>query len=111
MTVRNVPTIVITTDSTIITPGGSAKLTAQVTGTIASYTWSPASLFVNPLTLQPVIKAITATTQFSLSVTNVEGCTNVAKITIQISSPLVMPSAFTPNNDGLNDIFRIPPGA
>jgi len=39
------------------------------------------------------------------------GCTALKEIKIRVLRQLHMPSLFTPNNDGRNDLFRIPPGA
>ncbi len=69
------------------------------------------NLIVNSSALTPVSLPIMASTSFSIRVTNAKGCTASAGILIQTRGPLLMPSAFTPNGDGKNDVFKIPTGA
>ena len=49
------------------------------------------------------------TAHYKLTVTNDKGCSAAATTTIKIFTGLYMPNAFTPNDDGMNDLFRIPP--
>jgi gliding motility-associated-like protein len=47
------------------------------------------------------------TTVYTLTVTAEHGCTGSGPITVNVFSPLRIPSAFTPNGDGENDVFYI----
>src|SRR5690606_31188872 len=53
----------------------------------------------------------TVTTDYILRGTDQEGCTGFDTIQVKVElinkSGYLMPNAFTPNNDGLNDCFRI----
>jgi gliding motility-associated-like protein len=111
MVMKSLPIIVITSDSTRVVSGGHVQLKATISGTLNIFNWSPATLLVDPLILSPTTKPLTTTTTFSLNAVSNEGCRSSASITIQLPLPFLMPSAFTPNGDGKNDLFRIPPGA
>jgi len=50
-----------------------------------------------------------STTAYRLSVVTVEGCRGSAVEVVEVYYNVRMPSAFTPNGDGHNDVFRIPP--
>jgi gliding motility-associated-like protein len=107
MTVNANPTVVVIPD-TIIALGQSVLLKTSVTGPVTSYQWTPAIGLNNPNTAAPAASPENTTT-YQVVVATATNCTASGEVTISVFKTLRMPGAFTPNGDGNNDIFRIPP--
>ncbi len=108
MLVNPRPGIVFSPDTLILVPGSSTVLSPGITGSIATYQWTPSTGLSDPTMAMPQA-APRATTTYQLRVTGADGCTANAFQTVMVYYLLKMPGAFTPNGDGINDVFRIPP--
>lgn len=86
---------------------GQAVLQARGART---YTWMPAVNLSNAFVSSPVAHPKTTTT-YIVAGTDRAGCTNYDSVTVMVvkanPSGYLMPSAFTPNNDGLNDCYGV----
>ena len=107
MTVHQIPAIYLTPD-TVIVRGSQIRLEPLITGPALSYQWSPATGLDDPGSADPLASPLVTTT-YTLKVTGDGGCEASAREKVTVFSDLVMPNAFTPNGDGKNDLFRIPP--
>jgi len=107
MTIYPLPVILLPAD-TVIAGGQSLQLNPVITGTISGYQWSPVTGLDNPAVADPVATP-EGTTTYSLTVVSSEGCKASAGETVGVFYSLLMPNAFTPNGDGRNDLFRVPP--
>lgn len=76
-----------------------------------TYSWSPAAS-LNTSTGSTVIASPTDTTEYTVTVVS-NGCTTQLKITINVAGPycvepyIFVPTAFTPNRDGVNDVLYV----
>lgn len=70
------------------------------------YLWAPAGLLNNPNISNPVA-VLTQDTSFILTVSDNLGCSDVDSVRIRVlkGPAFYVPSAFSPNGDGLNDEF------
>ncbi len=105
------PVVHISPADTTIGPDNQVRLIASVTGNIRSFQWTPSTKLINPTSLTPQTTALNENFTYKLEVENDNGCHGSATSVVKVFTQLYMPSAFTPNDDGLNDQFRIPPSS
>ncbi|HSF44889.1 MAG TPA: T9SS type B sorting domain-containing protein [Chitinophagaceae bacterium] len=73
-----------------------------------SYSWSPCLNLTNCRIANPKVFPGTSGDYF-VTVTNKDGCIDSDTVSVKFRDPAVklyVPNAFTPNNDGINDLFR-----
>jgi gliding motility-associated-like protein len=75
-------------------------------GPFASYQWLPETGLDNPLSQSPSLLASQDITYYVIASTT-EGCQESDSINITIAGGLVIYSGFTPNGDGINDLWDI----
>jgi gliding motility-associated-like protein len=106
--VKPAPTIVFSPADTMITPNTPITLNPVITGTPASFLWTPSTYLSNTVTQYPVSIPQTDIA-YTLTAVDTNGCSAKNTFNIVVYGKLSMPSAFTPNGDGKNDVFQIPP--
>lgn len=81
--------------------GGSVQLHAFGSGT---FTWSPDSTLSCADCAEPFASP-GSTTTYTVEITDVNGCKATDQVIIYFLGGLFVPNTFTPNGDGVNDLF------
>ena len=83
------------------------KTTAKLVATGGdNYVWSPAYGLSNSLISNPVAKPETSTV-YRVMATDINECTASDSVKVDVCDPLLIPSGFSPNEDGVNDTYEI----
>ncbi|HTL80093.1 MAG TPA: PKD domain-containing protein [Bacteroidia bacterium] len=84
------------------------QTTLNASGGAGSYSWSPSTGLDNPNIANPNASP-TVTTTYTVNFTDASGCTASDTVTVQVIEEyaLFVPSAFSPNGDGANDVLFV----
>jgi gliding motility-associated-like protein len=85
--------------------GNSVTLKGAVDGGV-TYVWSPATGLDNPAMANPVASPV-QTQEYTVKVLSSNGCVGEGKVNIVVYQPVYIPTAFTPNADGNNDLWEL----
>ncbi len=91
---------------TIILRGGGVRFNVRATGTNLKYKWSP-SIGLDRDDVQNPLASPTEDTRYSVTITSDEGCVLQDDILVKVLEKPLIPNTFTPNGDGVNDIWKI----
>ena len=109
ITVNVEPLPTVTLPGQVTTPAGiGVTLKPDVSSDVVSYAWTPPSGLTCADCAQPLAYPNSSNTTYTVTVTTGYGCTATASILIDLicrEDAVSVPSAFTPNHDGHNDIF------
>ena len=72
----------------------------------ATYLWEPAEGLSDPNVPNPIARP-QETTTYTVTVTTAEGCVATDEVTVEVIPALGIPNAFTPNRDGVNEIWEL----
>jgi len=105
ITVAPVPALEVEKDFYILIDGAKT-FNARASGPQATYKWAPAIGLDRDDVLNPVIKG-EVDRVYTLTATNAQGCTTIDTITVHVLDGIKVANAFSPNGDGINDVWKI----
>ncbi|MGF7077803.1 PKD domain-containing protein [Mucilaginibacter sp. UYCu711] len=82
------------------------RAVAALEGGNFTYQWSPSAGLSSNKIASPVVTA-SEDTKYTITVTSDKGCAVSAQTMVHVLKVPVIPNAFTPNNDGINDTWDI----
>lgn len=88
-------------------PGVIAQLNARDIG--VTYEWTPSTDLNNPASRNPTVTT-SADREYTVRITSAGGCVITDTVMVRVNSVIFIPTAFTPNRNGTNDVLR-PMGA
>src|SRR5690606_23277766 len=71
-----------------------------------TYVWEPAESLNNPNIANPIARP-DETTTYTVTVSTQEGCTATDQVTVTVIPAIIVPNAFTPNRDRVNELWEI----
>ncbi|MCX2475952.1 PKD domain-containing protein [Pedobacter sp. MC2016-05] len=90
-----------------ILAGGEIQIPAVATGEGLKYEWLPATGLNNNKIMNPIASP-EKDIDYTLTVTtSPEQCTTVLRVSVKVLQAVNPPSSFTPNGDGINDVWNI----
>jgi gliding motility-associated-like protein len=99
--------VLIMGNSKVVLEGVSISLKPQfVFGTQLNYLWTP-SLYLNNDTSVDPMSTPTNDITYRLLVTGIGGCSISDTLFVKVLKNPVIPNAFSPNGDGINDVWKI----
>lgn len=87
--------------------GDSVRLQTQASEPVSRYQWDPPTDLSRADVASPVANPA-RTTRYQLTAVGATGCPSTLSVRVEVMETLYIPSAFTPNGDGLNDAWLIP---
>jgi gliding motility-associated-like protein len=100
------PSFIIQPINPQISLGDTLQLSVIDTADILKYKWTPNQTIINDSIRNT--KVWPANTQtYSLEAASQKGCKKTGQVTVEVITRLFIPTAFTPNNDGINDTWEI----
>lgn len=86
--------------------GGSVQLRIRVDQPISRYQWQPPTELSRADIAEPEARP-TASRTYALTAVNEAGCPATHTVRVEVVDPIFIPSAFSPNADGQNDVWSI----
>ncbi|MFA6944956.1 MAG: PKD domain-containing protein [Pedobacter sp.] len=91
---------------TIILRGGSVRFNIQASGTNLKYKWTPSAGLDRDDVKNPVASP-SVDTRYYVTITSDEGCILTDELEVKVLEMPLIPNTFTPNGDGINDVWKI----
>jgi gliding motility-associated-like protein len=84
-------------------PGAVTQLTARDIG--VTYEWTPSTDLNNPTSRTPTVTT-SSQREYTVRITSTGGCVITDTVLVKVNSLIFIPTAFTPNRNGTNDVLR-----